>query len=58
MVPFHYLQPEGAGEWGEIDAPAAKELFKLAPFLADRFYQPILALNLPQLRGYTPVSSA
>lgn len=44
--------------WGEIDAAAAKVLFKLAPFLEDGLYQQILDRDLPQLSGYTPVSSA
>lgn len=55
---YHCLQSEEGGGWGQIDAPAAKVLFKLSRFLKDAHYELILDMKLPELHGYTPVSSA
>jgi hypothetical protein len=57
LVPVLCLQPEEAGDQDQIDAATVRLLFRLAPFIEDRYYQQILDLNLPQLQGFTPVSS-
>ena len=58
MVPIRCLQPVEGDESSDIDPPAAKQLFRLAPFLEDGMYEKILDMKLPHLEGYTPVSNA
>ena len=50
------MQPDDAGNGGEIAIPAATMLFRLFPFLALGAYKPILDMQLPELDGYTQVS--
>ena len=58
MAPSHGLQPEEANDWGEVDPRAAEVLFRLAPFLKLGLYKQVLKMGLPELKGYTWVSSA
>jgi hypothetical protein len=58
LMAFSCLQPGEDGEWGQVDAPAAEALFRLKHFLENGMHQEILDLNLPELHGYTIVSSA